>query len=146
MDPVRFINRVTVQGAQNLHAYETHIAENMRNSDSMDELESKFMSQCAQAKTMIEGKANQIVNAVIPYYPNSWDSNYWQKRQYYEVLAEYACAHINHMDDLFDGTFSRLKNLFQRLSTWIRNRVTQVYTAVKGFFRGAVNRIRGWFS
>ena len=146
MDPASYINCVAAQSAQNLSHYEAYIAQDMRNSDDMQELESKFNSKCAQTKTMVQENANHIVDVVLSYFPQPWDPNYWQKRQNYQQLAEFACAHINHMDNQFDSTFSRLKNLFQRLSTWIRNKVIQVYSAVKGFFSGAVSRIRSWFS
>jgi hypothetical protein len=146
MNPNRTIKDVVTLNAKLLNVCESYISQNMRNSDYMEELESRFNSQCSQMKNMVEINTTAITDIVQSYYPQSEDPNYWNKRQYCETLSEYACTNIGYMENTFDSTFSRLNNLFRRLSSWIRNKATQVYSAVKGFFRGAVKRIRGWFS
>jgi phage-related protein len=146
MDAIYAISATATQNQQTVDAYESYISRNMYASDDIDKLESQFNSQIDQLKNTVNQNTTHIANIVHSKYPRPYESDYWHKRECYEILSQYACAHINNMDNAFDGTFSRLNNLFLRLSTWIRNKVTQVYTAVKGFFRGAVIRIRGWFS
>jgi hypothetical protein len=143
MNPIRTIKDVAAQNAKLLNTYESYISQNMRKSDNVEELESYFNSQCSQMKDTINRNTTEIADFVQSYYPKSGDPKYWNKRKYYEILSEHACANIDYMENTFDNTFSRLNNLFRRLSAWIRNKATQVYSAVKGFFRRALHRIRG---
>jgi len=143
MNPIRTIKDVATHNAKLLNTYESHISQNMRKSDNVEELEARFNAQCSQMKDVVNQNITEITDVVQSYYPKSGDPKYWNKRKYYEILSKHACANIDYMENAFDNTFSRLKNLFRRLSAWIRNKVTQVYSAVKGFFRRAMNHIRG---
>jgi hypothetical protein len=146
MNPIRTIQNVAAQNTKLLNTYESSISQNMRKSDNVKELESRFNSQCSQMKDMFNRKTIEITDVVQSYYPKRGDPNYWNKRKYWKILSEHARTNIDYMENTFDNTFTRLNNLFRRLSTWIRNKATEVYSAVKGFFRGALNRIRGCFS
>ena len=146
MNPYNAIASISTQNQNVLNAYDSYITQNMYRSENTNELESAFINQCSEMKSVVEQKTNHVAQIAQSYCPDPRDPYYWQKWENYKVLAHYACAHIEYMDNSFSTTFSRLKSLFNRLSAWIRNKVTQVYTAVKGFCRGVVNRIRGWFS
>lgn len=146
MNPFQWVYNAQEYTTARTQQWETHINSNMNTADDMEELENTFNSKCGLMKNEITEQANTIVNVVHSYAPQSWDPNYWQKRHYYESLCQYASTAISFMDSVFENTFGRLKRLFTRLSNWIRNKVTQVYTAVKGFFRSAASRVKSWFS
>ena len=145
MDTTYRINAVAARNQRIVNAYESCISQNLRSSDNIYELESQFNSQIDQLRETVNENMTDIANMTHSKYPQPYDPDYQHKRERYDALSQYACAIIDHMDNTFDNTFSRLKNLFHRLSAWIRNKATQVYTAVKSFFRGAKGFIRRWF-
>ncbi|CAF3690566.1 unnamed protein product [Rotaria socialis] len=105
-----------------------------------------FFSASDNVKESVTEFKTSVMNVAHSKAPQQGDKHYALKKQGYKMLLDHSAQAIEKVEESYDQTFTKVKSRFQRIKSWIAEKASQVYNAVKNTFKSAWRTFKGWFS